>query len=356
MPAVFPYVSEVALESKVSFLRQPASFPDPAYRVEAIETHMSWVFLTDGYAYKLKKPVRNQALDFRTVEARRRYCEEEVRLNRRLAGDVYIGIVAMSIDALGHLQLGESGAIIDWLIKMRRLPTQHMLDYAIRNKTVRTQDIRRMAIRLARFYRECDPVAIDAAVYRAAFLRDIDCNQQELTRPQYRLPDQQVLHLCRTQRIVLNDKPEWFDARIRTGKIVEGHGDLRPEHICLEPEIAVIDCLEFSRDLRIVDPADELGFLALECERLGAAQSGAQLLQVYSQTSDDWPDAALVHFYQSFRAILRARISIEHLDEEKFRYSAEWRRRASDYLQLAQKHQDSIDSGAQGFPEGAESR
>lgn len=340
MPAVLPFACEVALESKVAFLRQPTSFPDPAYRVEAIETHMSWVFLTDGYAYKLKKPVCNEALDFCTVEARRRYCEEEVRLNRRLAGDVYIGIVALSIDALGHLQLGESGAIIDWLIKMRRLPVQHMLDYAIRNKTVRAQDIRRVAVRLARFYRECDPAAVDTAAYRAAFLRDIDRNQQELTRPEYRLPGQQVHHLSRMQRFILNDKAEWFDARVRAGKIVEGHGDLRPEHVCLEPEIAVIDCLEFSRDLRIVDPADELGFLALECERLGAAQSGELLLQVYSETSGDWPDMALMHFYQGFRAVLRARIAIRHLDEEKFRYSAEWRRRASDYLQLAQKYQE----------------
>lgn len=338
MPAVLPSLSNVTLESKVAFLRQPTSFPESTYRVEAIETHMSWVFLTDGYAYKLKKPVCQDILDFCTIEARRRYCEEEVRLNRRLAADVYMGIVALSIDALGHFQLSECGTIVDWLIKMRRLPTQHMLDYAIKNGAAGAEDIRRVAARLAAFYRNCTSIVIDPAAYRTRFLRDIDRNQQELCRPAYRLPIEQVLSLCRAQSAVLNNKGDWFDARVRAGKIVEGHGDLRPEHICLEAKVTVIDCLEFSRELRIVDPADELGFLALECERLGAAQSGPLLLRTYSELSGDWPDTALVHFYQSYRASLRARIAIKHLDEEKFRYSAEWPRRTRAYLQLAEQH------------------
>lgn len=344
MPVAMSSAVEVTLESKVAFLRQPTSFPEPAYRVEAIETHMSWVFLTDGYAYKLKKPVCHEFFDFRTVEARRHYCEEEVRLNRRLAADIYIGIVALTIDTLGHLQLGQHGIIVDWLIKMRRLPTRHMLDYALRNGTANAEDIRRVAIRLAVFYRSCAPIAIDPAAYRTAFLRGIDRNLRELSRPEYRLPVDQVLGLCQAQHAVLDSRQDWFDARVRSGKIVEGHGDLRPEHICLAPQVSMIDCLEFSRDLRIVDPADELGFLALECERLKAVESGALLLRTYSEISGDWPGAALVHFYQGFRASLRARIAIRHLDEEKFRYSAEWRRRASEYLQLAEKHQASINS------------
>ena len=344
MPAAPPSASDVTLESRVAFLRQPTSFPEPAYRVEAIETHMSWVFLTDGYAYKLKKPVCHDLFDFRTVEARRHYCAEELRLNRRLAPDVYIGIVALAIDAQGHLQLGGDSAVIDWLIKMRRLPTQHMLDYAIRKGTVSAEDIRRVADRLAAFYRNGIVIAVDPATYRSRFMHDIERNLRKLSRPEYRLPVERVHDLCRSQRAVLARGKEWFDKRVRAGKIVEGHGDLRPEHICLAPEVAVIDCLEFSRDLRMVDPADELGFLALECERLGAAESGALLLHTYSEITGDWPDAALVHFYQSYRAALRARIAIRHLDEEKFRYSAEWRRRAAEYLRLAESHQASINS------------
>lgn len=344
MPAQLPTVPDIALESKLAFLRQPTSYPEPAYRVEAIETHMSWVFLTEGYAYKLKKPVCHDLLDFRTIEARHHFCEEEVRLNRRLAAQVYIGIVALSIDALGHLQLGECGASIDWLVKMRRLPTQHMLDYAIQNGTAGVDDIRRVATRLAAFYQNCMPVAVDPAAYRAGFLCGIDRNLEELGQPAYQLPLERVRSLCRAQRAILSEQPSWFEVRVLAGRIVEGHGDLRPEHICLVPEVAVIDCLEFSRELRIADAADELAFLALECERLGAPGLGSALLLAYGETSGDWPNPALVHFYQSYRATLRARIAIRHLDEEKFRYSAQWRRRAGEYLQLAERHQDSINS------------
>lgn len=344
MSAASPSPFDVTLESKVAFLRQPASFPEPSYRVEAIETHMSWVFLTDAYAYKLKKPVCYEFLDFRTLEARRHYCEEEVRLNRRLAADTYIGTVALSIDAPGHLQLGQGGTVIDWLIKMRRLPTRHMLDYAIKNGTASAEDLRRIASRLAAFYQNCLPLVIDPAVYRTGLQRNIERNLLELSKPTYQLSAEQVHSLCQAQCAVLEREQDWFDARVRTGKIVEGHGDLRPEHICLAPEVLIIDCLEFSRDLRIVDPADELGFLALECERLGAAESAALLLPAYSDISGDRPSTALVHFYQSYRACLRARIAIRHLDEEKFRYSPEWRRRTNDYLQLAEQHQASINA------------
>lgn len=344
MPTETTSGSDVALEAKVAFLRQPGSYPEQFYRVEAIETHMSWVFLTQSYAYKLKKPVCHDFLDFRRIDARRYFCEEEFRLNRRLAADVYVGVVALTIDSLGQLHLDGNGRVIDWLVKMRRLPAELMLDYAIRNGSVVDNDIRRIAFCLANFYLRCTIVEIEPSAYRAAFLRDIDRNEQELTRPEYRLANEKVIHLCRMQRMVLHHGRDWFDARVRSGKIIEGHGDLRPEHIFIGPDIAVIDCLEFSRDLRIVDPADELGYLALECERLDAPQAGALLLETYSKVCGDLPSRQLLHFYQGFRSMLRARIAIRHLAEEQFRHSAEWRRRAIDYLQLAEKHQDAISS------------
>ncbi|HTN65632.1 MAG TPA: hypothetical protein VL051_05530 [Burkholderiaceae bacterium] len=338
MTMTLPPVSEVTLESKVAFLRQPTSFPDMAYRVEAIETHMSWVFLTDGYAYKLKKPVCHDLLDFGSIDARRYYCEEEVRLNRRLAPDIYLGTVALTLDSPDHLQLGGRGVVIDWLVKMRRLPTRHMLDYAIQHGTTDEEDIRRVAARLDAFYRGCAPYPIDPAEYRSRFLRQIDSILQELSLPAYQLPTAQVSGICLAQRSVLQEMADLFDQRVRAGKIVEGHGDLRPEHICLEPPLAIIDCLEFSRDLRIIDAADETAFLALECERLGAADLGVFFLRNYSEISGDRPDPVLVHFYQSYRASLRATLAIRHLNEEQFRYSPQWPRRAKDYLQLAERH------------------
>ena len=333
-----PVVPEVALESKVAFLRQPTSFKEPTYRVEAIETHMSWVFLTDDHAYKLKKPVCYPFLDFRAKDARHHYCEEEVRLNRRLAAEVYLGIVELTLNSLGHLQLGGRGTVIDWLIKMRRLPMHRMLDYCIKNGTASRKDGSRIAARLASFHQTCPRIAIDRVDYRGKFERQIEEILEELSLPAFRLPLEQVKGICSAQLADLKKMAGLFDERAKAGRIVEGHGDLRPEHICLELELPIIDSLEFSRDLMIADTADEVAFLALECERLGATDFGNLLLRTYSEISDDWPNISLIHFYKSCRASLRATVAIRHLNEETFRFSPEWRRRTGEYLQLAQEH------------------
>jgi aminoglycoside phosphotransferase family enzyme len=327
-----------SLEAKVAFLREPASYPEPTFRVEARETHMSWVFLLDQHVYKLKKPVCHELLDFRSVAARRHFCEEEVRLNLRLAPHVYLGMVPLTLGDKHHLELGGNGAVVDWLVKMCRLPAEHMLDYAIGHGGVAASDMERVAAKLARFYRALTPETISNADYAARFLRQAQSNLAELSQDVFELSVTHVQRVCNAQLATLDRIRQLLDARVRDGRIVEGHGDLRPEHICLCDPIAVIDCLEFSRKLRIIDSVDELGFLALECERLGSAATGISLLHSYAELSGDRPPPMLVHFYQSCRASTRALIAARHLLDEKFRHSPHWVRRARRYLQLAEQH------------------
>ena len=117
----------ITLDAKIAFLLQPASYPEHVYRIETVETHMSWIFLTEQHAYKLKKPVDYGIPDFSTIEARRFFCEEEVRLNRRLTTDVYIATLPLVVNTSGHLEIAGPGPAVDWLVKMRRLPVQRML-------------------------------------------------------------------------------------------------------------------------------------------------------------------------------------------------------------------------------------
>jgi aminoglycoside phosphotransferase family enzyme len=112
----------------VAALRDPACYPEATQGVQAIETHMSWVFLTDAHAYKLKKPVHFADRDFRSADARRHSCEEEVRLNRRLAAPVYLGVVPLAVAGDGGLRVGGQGPAVDWLVRMHRLPAGLMLD------------------------------------------------------------------------------------------------------------------------------------------------------------------------------------------------------------------------------------
>lgn len=327
-----------SLARKVAFLERPESYPSRPKGVETIETHMAWVFLTDTHAYKLKKPVRSAFLDFSTVEARRRDCEEEVRLNRRLASDVYLGTVPLTLDAGGRTALGGSGRTIDWLVKMRRLPQALMMDRRIADGTVTEEEVRRAGRLLAAFYRNASRVSSSPAEYLDSFDSDIHSSAGELASPRYGLPATPV----RETASALLQRREELAAELRRrandGRIVEGHGDLRPEHICLEPRPIIIDCLEFNRNLRLLDPVDDLGFLCVECERLGARWVGDTLLQVYQETTGDQSGMVLVDFYMSHRAFLRAKIAVWHLNDPDVQDPPHWVGKAQTYLRLARDH------------------
>ena len=165
-----------------------------------------------------------------------------------------------------------------------------------------------------------------------------------MRQKKYQLNQLQLDFLFTSQNIYIKKNKHLFKNRIETGHFIEGHGDLRPEHICLEEPISIIDCLEFSRKLRLIDTADEIGFLAMECEKIAAPEIASIILQSYTEISGDTPPLSLLHFYQSIRAAIRARIAISHLDEEKFRHSDQWHQRANLYLKLAQQHQVSANA------------
>lgn len=326
---------EVTLHEKVDFLSRPQAYPDQPDFVEAVETHMSWVFLTETFAHKLKKPVRYDFLDFRTLEARRHSCEEEVRLNRRLAPDVYLAAVPLTLDRSGDLTLDAPGRSVDWLVRMKRLPADRMLDRAILARSVGDSDLADVSMLLARFFGDAVPVAMPPSEYRRRFADAITSQRMVLLKPEFGLSRPLVERISGHLRKMLMADAPLFDRRVRRGRIIEGHGDLRPEHVFLGPGPAVIDCLEFNRDFRIQDWLDELSFLAMECEMLGAAETGDAILQDVCMRLRDDARAELVLFYKAFRAMLRAKLAILHLKDPDIGDSAVWRARAESYLKLA---------------------
>jgi aminoglycoside phosphotransferase family enzyme len=334
--------ANISFNAKVDFLKRPAAYPDSPAQVVAIETHMSWVFLTEGYAYKLKKPVRYPYLDFSTLEARRLDSEAEVRLNSRLAPAVYLGVTPLVCDRDCKLSLGGPGQVVDWLVKMLRLPAERMLDQLILNASVGEAEIRGLAHYLARFYASATKHVVTAEAYRQHLGHGIAANLEALDKPEFRFDHQLLEGLRRAQLAFLEMHKELFEARTIDGRIVEGHGDLRPEHVCLLAEPVVIDCLEFNQEFRMLDPVDELGYLALECERLGAPEVGSWLLDTYAEYSGDRPPPTLVHFYQSCRAVMRAKLSIWHLHDDDRHEPDKWIAAAKGYLELAKRHVEQL--------------
>lgn len=273
-----------------------------------VETHISWVFLTDRYAYKLKKPVKFDFLDFSTPELRQAACEEEVRLNRRMAPDVYLDVVPITLDPRKKLRIEGTGSPVDWVVKMRRLRADRTLKRLIATRTLREDDLQLLSRYLSEYYQKLPPVAFSADKHLEALLKNIRSNEHDLRgqlSSQYQAALQRVssaqLRFVRTQSKLL-------ESRVLEGRIVDGHGDLRPEHIFLQPQPLVIDCIEFSSSLRQIDTVDELCFLAMECQRIGSKRTGDGILESYLKASGDHVPQALLHFYKCYRACVRAKV------------------------------------------------
>lgn len=331
-------IPAIGLDDKVAFLKRPESYPEAPGGVEALETHLAWVFLTDQFAYKLKKPAHFPYVDFRTLAARRRDAEEEVRLNRRLAAGVYLGVVPLTVDEAGGLTLEGGGAPVEWLVKMRRLPRESMLDFAIASRTVEASALDGVVGLLAAFYGTARSVVLAPGAYRRRFEQEIDANARATAERRYGLPSAVITATAAAQRRFLLQRADLLEARAAAGRIVEGHGDLRPEHVSLGPPPVIIDCVEFKRGFRLLDPADELAYLGMECERLGAETLGPGLLARYGALTGDQPPAALIGFYRSFRALLRAKLAAWHLDDRTVPYPSQWFNRARSYLALAERY------------------
>ncbi|MGZ3510507.1 MAG: hypothetical protein ACXVAC_19305, partial [Vulcanimicrobiaceae bacterium] len=312
------------LDAKVTFLLEPASYPEPTRAVEAVETHMSWVFLTDRFAYKLKKPVRLPYLDFSTVDLRKHYCEEEIRLNARLAPRVYICTLPITLEANQVMTIGGSGLAIDWLVKMHRLPADRMLDHAIEHGTVAAEDIERLAFLLSGFYRKAPRVALSGATYRRRLEADVTANLEDLRKAKNIVARHRVERIHTAQAAFLQRCWKHFEQRVNEGRIVEAHGDLRPEHVLLGPDPQIIDCLEFNTAFRTLDAADELAFFAMECEMLGAPAVGTMVFDRYCGDNDDAAAKGLFDFYKCYRACLRSKLAMWHLREPRVRNPERW--------------------------------
>jgi aminoglycoside phosphotransferase family enzyme len=324
---------DAELRAKIDCLSNPRTYAGRPTTIEIIETHFAWVFVAGDLVFKLKKPLRSRDFDFTTLASRRANCELEVALNRRLAPSVYLGVVPLCAAATGQLTLEGSATPVEWLVKMCRLPRELALDHAAAAGAVPDSRLRLLMAKLARFFAGAARAPWDGAAYRAALDRDTERYGRELGSPALQLDTARVAALVsKLQRFVATHTAP-LEARIAAGRVVDGHGDLRPEHVFLTPDPQVIDCLEFSAELRLQDTAAEAAFLALECERLNRAPLAARVLELYRSACRDDVSPDLLAFYRSRQALIRALLAAWHLEPGMpAPTAAQWRTRAHWYL------------------------
>lgn len=333
-----------SLDDKVAFLSRAGAFAGEG-QVEALQTHMSWVFLTGERAYKLKKPVRFPYLDFSTLDRRTQACREELRLNRRLAPEIYLGMTPLMLGPEGF-RLGDlapngpslgapNGAdIVEWLVVMRRLDRGRMLENLL-GDGVSDGALTRVSKRLADFYRHAPRARVTPGAWSARRRAELKQSRTVLLDPRLNLPPGLVRRvLALASRVGARCEP-LVVRRIRRGRIVDGHGDLRPEHLWLGDGVLVIDALEFNASLRAVDPLEEIAFLELECARLNAPQVGLRLKRKILWRLAETQPEPLYTYYRSRRALQRARLAIAHLLEPEPRKPEVWPLRTRAYLRFA---------------------
>jgi aminoglycoside phosphotransferase family enzyme/predicted kinase len=325
---------------------RPDFYPDSPASVEIKQTHISYVFIGGDFVYKIKKPVHFSFLDCSKLGDRWRYCREEVRLNARLSPRVYLGVFAIlkrgDSFVLGPEVTAEHPEAVEYAVKMRRLPKDRMLDALLAAGKVDRDTIKAIAARIAQFHASAPSsrgwtYGSAAATWRNV-IEDIAQNESfighTLRRDQFTAIDAFCRAFITAHWRVLNDRA--LDGRVR-----EGHGDLRAEHLCLlnseENEIDVIDCVEFSERLRYGDVASEIAFLAMDLERLSAPMLADQLVETYAEITGDEDLPVFVPFYKCYRACVRGKVeSLRSLEREVADAERERARRlASEYFALA---------------------
>ena len=301
---------------------------------ELIETHFAWVFLVDSLAYKLKKPLRRGSMDYRSIARRKRGCRSELRLNRRLARSAYLAVVPLVRKRDGGLRLGPGRPIVDWIVEMRRLPAARMLDRVISGDGVTRRDVRVVTALLSHFFKHARHEPMSARAYVARLRLRVREARRELRARDLGLNQRRVEEVVRAQREFMAQGDTLLGSR--GSHLIDGHGDLRPEHVFLgsrSDRPCVIDCLEFDSDLRRLDPAEEMAFLGIECIQLGASGFANDLLRSVRVATGDPVSDVLMHFYMSQRATNRAMIAAWHLRAARFaQQPRRWKALASAYL------------------------
>ncbi len=297
-------------------LMRPAAWPETVSRVRLVETHISWVFLTGEYAWKIKKPVDLGFLDFSTLAKRRFFCEEELRLNRRLAPDLYLSVDTVCLHE-GRLHIGGEGQVVDHAVRMRQFNPEQQLDHVLARGELTPAHMEQLARDMARFH---------AAVAVAG--PDTPWGEPDAVVAPMRENVEHIRQcLGEDAPSVLATLEDWISARAATllpvlaqrkagGFIRECHGDLHLANMTLlDGRVVPFDCLEFNPALRWIDIISEIAFTVMDLEDRRAAALAGSFLNTWLDHSGDHAGIRLLDFYKVYRAMVRAKVNAIRLQQ-----------------------------------------
>lgn len=297
-------------------MAEPGFYPHDVKAIEERETHISKVFLTGSYVYKVKKPVDLGFLDFTTLQKRHHFCHQELMLNQRLTHDVYLDVLPITFQD-GRYSLAGQGDPVEYALKMRQLPAGRSMVRLLHEGKVDTKTLQALAAVLANFYAQAPT---GGRINSYGGWETVWANSEENFRQTERfvkhiLPEKTYQIIRAATRSFLRRWQDLFQNRVDGGKVRDCHGDLRTGHVYFVDGIQIIDCIEFNERFRYGDIASDLSFLAMDLDHEGYPDVSQSLLTAYVQHTRDQNVFVLVDFYKCYRAFVRIKVNCLRLHE-----------------------------------------
>jgi aminoglycoside phosphotransferase family enzyme len=328
----------------IHFLRQPVAYQHPAPDISLVQTHISYVLLAGDFVYKIKKPVNFGFLDFSTLAKRKFYCEEELRLNRRLCPRIYLEVVSVN-EEKGIFSLNGPGRAVEYAVKMVRMPEEGMMGRLIKENRLTERHLDLIVDTLVPFYRQAE---INDHIRQFGKARAVAANvleNFEQARPYVGggiLSREEFEHITGYARSVLA-KEALFDQRIAANRICDCHGDLYSANICFEEDqVHIFDCIEFNERFRYCDIASDVAFLAMDLDAKDQDSLSVYFIERFIARSGDAGLSRMLNFYKCYRATVRGKIGLltAHEPEVDDQTRAAAQTMAARYFLLAQQYAD----------------
>ncbi len=293
----------------IKALLDPQAYDENVDEVRLIQTHISLVFLAGDFVYKIKKPVNFGFLDFTTLEKRKFYCEKEIELNRRLCGDMYIGVV--TINRSNIIKIDGKGEIIEYAVKMRRIPEDRVMKKLLDKGEINEELINNIAETIAKFHSRAETNenissfgSID--VIRANWKENFEQTREFINRT---ISSKELKHLREKTESFMEDHQQLFEQRVINNRIRDCHGDIHTSNIFISDRIYIFDAIEFNERFRYSDVAADLAFLAMDLDFNGKTDLSNLLVEKYKAYSGDQGFSELLTFYKCYRAYVRGKVT-----------------------------------------------
>ncbi len=308
------------------------AYPHPVKKIELRETHVSWVFLTGDFVYKVKKPVKfGDVLDYSTLERRKKFCHEELRLNKRLAKEIYLDVVTITDSGVS-----QKGEVKEYAVKMKQLPEEFLLQNLLRQTPPPSSNIfTKLGKKIAEFHQSSE-IRAEYGEYDIIFEK---WDENFRTVSQYRTVNKRF-----SEKIYefMETHKNLFKTRQEIGKIRDNHGDIQARNIFVLPteEIYIFDCIEFNEALRCGDVIEDMAFLAMDLDFYGFPNFSEIFVHSYNKSIKDPHLSVLLPFYKAYRAYVRAKVALFQANQEKENqeHQAKLIGEAEKYFSLAYKY------------------